>query len=80
MIYLGECSSGSVVSVVTEPEDPKEAGVGLMFVASSSPVKGWAVKNIVGSSPADVSVEIKEDSLPLSLTLQFKVSRYLALL
>ena len=41
-------------------EVPKEAGVGLMFVIASAPAKGWAVKNVIKQSPADLSGKIKE--------------------
>ena len=38
------------------PQEPREAGVGLMFVIATAPKKGWAVKTVIKQSPADLSV------------------------
>ena len=41
-----------------EPAEPREAGVGLMFVIATPPKKGWEVKTVVKQSPADLSVSL----------------------
>ena len=45
---------------VDEPCEPREAGVGLLFVVAEAPNKGWAVKTIMKQSPAHLSGEIQE--------------------
>eukprot|EP00802_Teleaulax_amphioxeia_P005974 Tamp_05978.p1 GENE.Tamp_05978~~Tamp_05978.p1 ORF type:complete len:302 (-),score=47.78 Tamp_05978:1296-2201(-) len=42
------------------PQEPREAGVGLMFVIATAPKKGWAVKTVIKQSPADLSGKIQE--------------------
>ena len=39
------------------PEEPREAGVGLLFVTDK---KGWIIKTVIKRSPADLSGKIKE--------------------
>ena len=63
-----------------EPAEPREAGVGLMFVIAAPPKKGWVVKTVIKQSPADLSVSLARSralsSLSLSLSLSFFLLSY----
>jgi hypothetical protein len=48
--------SSAEIAPDLEPAEPREAGVGLMFVIAAPPKKGWVVKTVIKQSPADLSV------------------------
>jgi len=62
-----------------EPAEPREAGVGLMFVIAAPPKKGWVVKTVIKQSPADLSVSLARSRALSSLSLSLSLSFFLLL-
>ena len=57
-----------------EPAEPREAGVGLMFVIAAPPKKGWVVKTVIKQSPADVSVSLSVSLSPFRSRSSFSLT------